>query len=87
MLRRIGFYLIIGFESGFTGFRGFFIPYPLSILLIKKVLVILSCGLVLNQDLQDFEDYLVLGVVWDGARSSMKFKELSAFFKADAKIA
>jgi hypothetical protein len=26
----------------------------------------LSCSLVLNQDFQDFEDYLVLGVVWDG---------------------
>jgi sRNA-binding regulator protein Hfq len=46
-----------------------------------KVLVFLSCGLVLNQDLQDFEDYLVLGVVWDGARSSMKFKKISAFFQ------
>jgi len=52
-----------------------------------KVLVFLSCGLVLNQDFQDFEDFLVLGVVWDGARSSMKFKELSAFFNADAMIA
>jgi hypothetical protein len=39
-----------GFESGFSGFRGFF-----------------SVGRwlgVLNQDLQDFEDFLVLGVVW-----------------------
>jgi hypothetical protein len=29
---------------------------------------------VLNQDFQDFEDYLVLGVVWDGARSSIQLK-------------
>jgi hypothetical protein len=28
----------------------------------------------LNQDFQDFEDFLVLGVGLDGARSSIKFK-------------
>jgi hypothetical protein len=28
---------------------------------------ILSCSLGLNQDLQDFEDFLVLGVGWDDA--------------------
>jgi hypothetical protein len=44
-----------------------------------KVLVFLSCGLVLNQDFQDFEDFLALGYDWDGARSSMKFKKYPLF--------
>jgi hypothetical protein len=42
--------------------------------------------MVLSHDLQDFEDFLVLGVVWDGARSSMKFKNYPLFY-VDAIIA
>jgi hypothetical protein len=44
--------------------------------------------MVLNQDFQDFEDYLVLGVVWDGARISIKCKRKYPFILiADAMIA
>jgi hypothetical protein len=35
--------------------------------------------MVLNQDLQDFEDFLALGDDWDGARCRMKFKKIFAF--------
>jgi hypothetical protein len=42
---------------------------------------------VLNQDFQDFEDFLVLGVGWDGACRSMQFKKISAFLFAAAMIA
>jgi hypothetical protein len=34
---------------------------------------------VLNQDLQDFEDFLALGDDLDGERCSMKFKKIFAF--------
>ena len=49
-------FLVLGvgigsFESGFSGFRGFFS--------FGRWLG------VLNQDLQDFEDFLVLGVGWE----------------------
>jgi hypothetical protein len=42
---------------------------------------------VLNQDFQDFEDFLVLGVGWEGACYSMQFKKISAFLFAAAMIA
>ena len=48
---------------------------------------ILSCNMVLNQDLQDFEDFLVLGVGWEGARRSIKLMKISAFLSAAAMIA
>jgi hypothetical protein len=66
--------LVWGFESGFSGFRGFF-----------------SVGRwfgVLNQDLQDFEDFLALGVGWYGACCSSKYKiNYPPFFFAAAIIA
>ena len=70
-----------GFESGFTGFRGFFsvgcwlgrcVMQLLSSFFSNHFYIlspiklwdnrVLSCSLVLNQDLQDFEDFLALGV-------------------------
>jgi hypothetical protein len=54
------------FESGFTGFRGFF-----------RVVIGLDgarSSWVLNQDLQDFEDFLALDIGLDGVRSSMLFE-------------
>ena len=63
MLRRICFYPVIGFDSGFTGLLDY-IDY-----------LALSVGLgVLNQDFQDFEDFLVLGVVWDGESGFSGFR-------------
>jgi hypothetical protein len=35
--------------------------------------------LVLNQDLQDFEDFLVLGVVWDDACRSIKLMTIFSY--------
>jgi hypothetical protein len=89
------------FESGFSGFRGFlslgrwvgwfppqllnhfFFLYPFN----REDNRVLSCIMVLNQDFQDFEDFSVLGVGWDGACSSIKLMKISAFLFADAIIA
>jgi len=35
---------------------------------------LVTCIMVLNQDLQDFEDFYQLGVGWDGARCTSKCK-------------
>jgi hypothetical protein len=49
---------------------------------------VLPCSLVLNQDLQDFEDFLALGVGWYGACRSIKCKRKYPFILiADAMIA
>jgi hypothetical protein len=45
----------------------YFISYPFNL----ENNWVLSCNMVLNQDLQDFEDFLVLGVGLDGARGSV----------------
>jgi hypothetical protein len=42
---------------------------------------------VLNQDFQDFEDFLVLGAVWEGACRSIKLMKISAILSAAATIA
>jgi hypothetical protein len=43
--------------------------------------------MVLNQDFQDFEDFLALGVVWDDMCRSIKLMKISAFLFAAAMIA
>ena len=62
----------------------FFISYPFNL----EDNWVLSCIMVLNQDFQDFEDFLALGVVWDGACYSIKCKRKYPFILiADAIIA
>ena len=61
----------------------FFISYPFNLEDNRGF----SCSLVSNQDFQDFEDFLVLGVGWEGACYSMQFKKISAFLFAAAMIA
>jgi hypothetical protein len=79
--------VVWSFESGFSGFFSvvrclgwcvlqlmnhflstiFFILYPFKLWDNR----VLSCSLVLNQDFQDFEDFLVLDVVIDFACCSL----------------
>jgi hypothetical protein len=51
--------------------KRFLIPEVRHEYAVVKI-TILPRSLVLNQDLQDFEDFLKLGVVWESARRSIR---------------
>jgi len=91
---------IIGFKSGFSGFRGFLsvgsmfgwcAPQPVVWIRICRIFRIFKCWALvwmvraaascLNQDLQDLQDFLALGLSLDGARRSQLFGSGFAGFR------